>query len=145
MNSFASRTIIVSMIAAALVVPLYAHHGTQFLSRAMEMNRAEVHLGEMAMTKAQDSRVKDLAQMLAGLGQDQAMFEAQSRVHWNAARGNKQTGSATAGREKPRAPAQKYSRSDLARDVDTAEFAGDTLPTLRQHLQRAEEIQRTMK
>jgi hypothetical protein len=32
MNSFVSRTIIVSMIAAALVVPLYAHHGTQFLS-----------------------------------------------------------------------------------------------------------------
>src|SRR5262245_50108009 len=64
MNSLVSRTIIVSMIAAALVVPLFAHHGTQFLTRAMEMNTAEVQLAEMAMKKSQNPQVKDFAQML---------------------------------------------------------------------------------
>jgi predicted outer membrane protein len=201
MKSFVSRTIIVSTITAALVVTLYAHHGTQFLSRTMEMNTAEVQLGEMAMKKSQNPQVKDFAQMLvhdhnqaldkikqlradrgvketgdvkltpehqrtsdrlsrlSGADFDREfmatmvsghrdgirLFEAQSRVHGNAATGNKQTGSVNTGREKPRAPDQKYSRSELARDMDTAEFARETLPTLRQHLQKAEEIQRNLK
>jgi len=201
MNSFVARTIIVSMIAASLVVPLYAHHGTQFLSRAMEMNTAEVKIGELAMDKSQNSQVKDYAQMLvrdhnqtldkikqlrsdrgvkdtgdvkltpehqrtydklsklSGADFDREfmtamvnghraairLFETQSRVHGNAATRNKQSGSANTGREKPRATDQKYSRSDLARDVDTAEFASETLPTLRQHMQKAEEIQRNLK
>jgi putative membrane protein len=200
MNSFASRTIIVFVLAAALFVPLYAHHGTQFLTRAMEMNTAEVRMGELGVDKAQNSRVKDFAQMvvrdhsqsldkikqlladrgvkdtgnvkltpaeqrtydrlsnLSGAAFDREfmatmvsahrdairIFEAQSRVHGNAAT-NKQTGSTTIDRQKPAAPDQKYSRADLARDMDTAEFAKETLPTLRQHLQQAEEIQRSLR
>jgi putative membrane protein len=201
MKSFASRTIIVSVIAAALVVPLNAHHGTQFLTRAMEMNTAEVRMGELGVDKAQNSRVKDFAQMvvrdhnqsldkikelladrsvrdtgnvkltpadqrtydrlskLSGAAFDREfmatmvsahrdairIFEAQSRVHGNAATTNKQNGSTTTDRQKPAAPDQKYSRADLARDTDTAEFAKETLPTLRQHLQQAEEIQKTLR
>src|SRR5262249_37926424 len=54
----------VSLIAAALIVPLYAHHGNQFLSKAMEMNQAEEKIGALAVQKAQNPRVKDYAQML---------------------------------------------------------------------------------
>jgi predicted outer membrane protein len=202
MKSFAFRTITVSsVIAAALVVPLHAHHGTQFLTKAMEMNTAEVRMGELGIDKAQNSRVKDFAQMvvrdhnqsldkikqlmadrgvkdtgnvkltpedqrtydrlskLSGADFDREfmatmvsahrdairVFEAQSRAHGNAVTTNKQTDSTTTDRQKPAAPDQKYSRADLARDMDTAEFAKATLPTLRQHLQQAEEIQRSLK
>jgi len=64
MRNISFRTIVVSMIVAGLFVPLYAHHGTQFLSKAMEMNAAEVRLGEMAANKTQNPRVKDFAQMV---------------------------------------------------------------------------------
>ncbi len=64
MNTLSSRLMLVSMLVALFLVPLYAHHGSQFLSRAMEVNAAEVKLGEMAMNKTQNARVKDFAQML---------------------------------------------------------------------------------
>jgi predicted outer membrane protein len=64
MNSLASRLILVCTIVTLILVPLYAHHGNQFLSKAMEMNAAEVQLGEMAMSKSQNPRVKDFADML---------------------------------------------------------------------------------
>jgi len=64
MNTLSSRLMLVSMLVALFLVPLYAHHGNQFLSRAMEMNAAEVMLGEMAMNKTHNARVKDFAQML---------------------------------------------------------------------------------
>jgi len=64
MNTLSSRFTLVSILVALFLVPLYAHHGNQFLSKAMEMNAAEVQVGEMAMNKTQNARVKDFAQML---------------------------------------------------------------------------------
>ena len=52
------------LVLAVSFVPVYAHHGTQFLTKAMEANSAEVKLGELAQTKAQDKRVKELAAMI---------------------------------------------------------------------------------
>jgi predicted outer membrane protein len=212
MNRLNSRIIAGLMISAVLIVPLYAHHGTQFLSKVTEMNTAEVRLGEMATNKAENPRVKEYAQMLVrdhnaalnkvrqlqdarmadskpAAGQNQnsnkaevkltpqhqrtmdklnslsgaafdrdyinhmvtshregiRLFEAQARVHGNGnAAGKKQTSTqndsehATT-REKPTADA--YSRSDLARDMDTADFARETLPTLKKHLEQALSIQ----
>jgi len=42
----------------------------EFLMKAMESNRAEVELGRLALTKAQDQRVKDFAQMVIKDHQD---------------------------------------------------------------------------
>jgi len=42
MNSLSSRLILVSTIGALFLVALYAHHGNQFLSKAMEMNKASI-------------------------------------------------------------------------------------------------------
>lgn len=217
MNIFASRIMLVAVIVALFLVPLYAHHGTQFLSKAMELNAAEVRLGERAADRTQNYRIKDFAQMIVrdhkqGLakvnelldartamersgttavrstknaadvqltaehqqtfnrlsalvggdfdrefltvmiqGHREAIreFETETHVHGNATTSRKQTtalsGQETA-RQKPTTPdRRKYSRADIRRDVDTAEFASDTLPTLRHHLQQAEEIQKELR
>ena len=64
MSAFTFRTMVVLMVAAVFLAPLYAHHGTQFLSKAMEMNTAEVQLAEMAVNKTQNPQVKEYAEML---------------------------------------------------------------------------------
>jgi len=216
MSNIGFRTILVLMIVVALFAPLYGHHGTQFLSKAMEMNTAEVRLAEMAANKTQNPRIKDFAQMLvrdhnqtldkikelrdarlanattgkavdsnskndanvqltpehqrtldrlsslSGADFDlQFMevmvsehrvairnFENQSHAHGNTISTNQQTGTTsgqTTARQKPSTPDQgKYSRADLQRDLDTVDFANATLPTLRNHLQQAEQIQKEL-
>jgi putative membrane protein len=217
MNIFSCRIMLVSVIVVLFFVPLYAYHGTQFLSKTMELNAAEGRLGEMAADRTLNYRIKDFAQMIVkdhkqGLekvnelldartaversgttavrstknvahvqltaehqqtfnrlsalsgadfdleflavmirGHREAIreFEAETRVHGNAVTSRKQTtapsGQETA-RQKPNTPDQrKYSRADIQRDVDTAEFARDTLPSLRHHLQQAEEIQKELR
>jgi len=211
MNSFIARTVLFSMALAVCLVPLYAHHGTQFLSKALEMNTAEAKLAEMAAAKAENPRVKEYAQMLArdhneainkirqlqdtrmadsgstkpqqtkaevkltpehqristrlsslsGAEFDRAfmnemvkghrtairMFETQARVHGNAAN-KKQTSNADAQiatREKPAPADSKYSRADLRRDMDTSDFAIESLPTLKNHLQQAESISKELR
>ena len=218
MNNFTFRTMIISMVLAVFLVPLYAHHGNQFLSKAMESNTFDVRLAEMAVSKTQNDRVKEFAQMiirdhtqaidqmkklrdarmadsvssknqvdtkttkntpdvqltpehqrtldrLASLSgadfdrefmdvmvreyrQDIRDFEAQSRAHGNVTSSNpqKSTGAGQAPtRNKPAAADQKnYSHSELNRDLDTAEFAASMLPTLRQHLDQAEAIQKEL-
>jgi len=220
MNNFTFRTMVVSMVLAVFLVPLYAHHGNQFLSKAMESNTFEVRLGEMAVNKTQNNQVKEFAQMivrdhtqaldqmkklrdarmadsmsskgqvdtknpktppdvqltpehqraadrLAALSgadfdrefmdmvvrdhrQDIRDFEAQSHAHGNVISSNppqKTTGSGqpTTMRNKPSVADQKnYSHSELSRDLDTAEFAAAMLPTLRQHLDQAQAIQRQL-
>ncbi|HEY2976286.1 MAG TPA: DUF4142 domain-containing protein [Pyrinomonadaceae bacterium] len=218
MHIFSSKIMLVSVIVALFFLPLYAHHGTQFLSKAMELNGAEVRLGELAANRTLNFRLKDFAQMIVrdhnqGLdkvnelldartvingtdrnrtttgrstknaadvqltaehqqtlnrlsalsgadfdreflavmisGHREAIreFEAETHVHGNAVTTRQQTtpsGQETA-RQKPTTPDQrKYSRADIKRDVDTAEFASDALPTLRHHLQQAEEIQKEL-
>src|SRR5499433_724481 len=64
MNKLTFRTMVISMVLALSLIPLYAHHGNQFLSKAMESNMAEVRLAEMAASKTQNSRIKDFAQMI---------------------------------------------------------------------------------
>ena len=64
MNISRSRGMAVSMVVAFSLMPLYAHHGMQFLTKAIEMNTAEVQLAQMADSKSQNSRLKDFAQTL---------------------------------------------------------------------------------
>jgi predicted outer membrane protein len=217
MSNFTFRTMIISMVLAVSLIPLYAHHGNQFLSKAMESNMAEVRLAEMAASKTQNEQVKDFAQLiirdhtqaidqmkklrdarmadsvsskgqadtkptknmpdvqltpehqraadrlasLSGMDFDREFmdmmvrdhqqairdFEAQSRAHGNVISSNPQkgmgTGQATT-RSKPAADQKNYSHSELSRDLDTAEFAAAMLPTLRQHLDQAQAIQRQL-
>jgi predicted outer membrane protein len=217
MHAFAFRIMAISLAVSLFIVPLYAHHGSQFLSRAMEMNTAEIRMAELAVDKAQNPNIKDFAQMvirdhnqaLARLRelrdnrlalsisgktdidqkttkniadvsltpQDQQMldrlsklsgadfdrefmntmiqdhregirvFDAQSKAH-GANPGGKQP-AATSGqnttREKPEpADRKNYSMAELKRDLDTADFASATLPTMQQHLQKAEDIQKQL-
>jgi predicted outer membrane protein len=218
MTTHTSRTIVISMIMALSLSPLYAHHGNQFLSTVMEANTAEVKLAEMAVNKTQDPRIKEFAQMLirdhnealdniralrdarmvasvsanhtvtrgttkiatadvqltAAHRQESARlnglsgtnfdvefinvmvnehrqairdFEAQTHVHGNAlTRNQPKTGSGQqTAREKPSPSGQKtYSRAELSQDLDTSEFAQAMLPTLRHHLEQAEEIQKQL-
>jgi len=218
MNNFTFRTMIISMVLAVFLVPLYAHHGNQFLSKAMESNTFDVRLAEMAVNKTQNDHVKEFAQiiirdhtqaidqmkklrdarmadsvssknqvdtkttknmpdvqltpehqrtldrlvslsgadfdrefmdvMVREYRQDIRDFEAQSRAHGNVTTSNpqKSTGAGQAPtRNKPAAADQKnYSHSELNRDLDTAEFAASMLPTLRQHLDQAEAIQKEL-
>jgi predicted outer membrane protein len=207
------NTIIGLMLATGLVVvPAFAHHGTAFLNKAMEMNMAEVRMAELAATKTDSDQVKQYAQMLikdhnqaldkikelrdARLAETAAKsntldertlknaadvpltaqhqktmehlatlsgaafdnefmnimlrehrdaihdFEAQTRVHGNEAT-DKSPAAPNATRQKP--GDQKYSHVDLTKDQDTADFARETLPTLRQHLERGEMIQAGLK
>ena len=64
MNTFRFRTILLSLMLVLLLTPIYAHHGGEFLSKAMEMNTAELQIAEMAASKSQNASVKDFAQML---------------------------------------------------------------------------------
>ncbi len=216
MSTLNARPTILLLATVLVVVPLYAHHGSQFLSKAMEMNTAEVRLAEMAVNKAQNPRVKDYAQMLirdhnealdkirelrdarladsvsgktdtsvndrnlknaaevqltpehqrvsdrlsalSGTDFDRQfidtmvrdhreairVFEAQTHVHGAGLTSSKQTGSATtqtATREKP-TDQKRYSHADLTRDVDTVDFANASMPTLKHHLEEAEQIQK---
>jgi predicted outer membrane protein len=243
-----ARIICLSAILAAVAVQVYAHHGNQFLTKAMEMNSAEVQLGQIAKDKAQNAHVKEFAEMMitdhtegfkkiqqlmdartqAGVrqtgrrtGQDQGnatntnkntpntsntnnstpnnntaepanmqlnpehrrtadrlkmlsgadfdrefiaamirdhrlainTFEQTSRAHGAARQtsaNQNNTNSASnaktdtdSTRQKPDT-ADKWSRSDYARDMDVAEFARETLPTLRRHLEQAQNIQKEL-
>ena len=216
MNSLSSRLILVCTIATVFLMPLYAHHGNQFLSKAMEMNAAEVQLGEMAMNKSQNPRVKDFADMvvkdhkqamekmkelrdaratsrgktdstadsrrsgtavtltpehqrvasrlssLSGNDFDREFinemirehsaeirdFEAQTHAHSTGAATSRNQSDNTAGqqtaRQKPSSGDQKYSQADLNKDMDTADFAREMLPTLRHHLEEAASIQKEL-
>jgi predicted outer membrane protein len=218
MNNFTFRTMLTSMVLAVFLVPLYAHHGNQFLSKAMESNTFEVRLGEMAVNKTQNNQVKEFAQMivrdhtqaidqmkklrdarmadsvsskgqvdtkttkntpdvqltpehqrtldklasLSGADFDREFmdmmvrdhrenirdFEAHSRAHGNVISSNPQKstgpGQATTRNKPAAADPKNYSHSELNRDLDTAEFAASMLPTLRQHLDQAEAIQREL-
>ena len=64
MTAFALRIMAISLTVSLLIMPLYAHHGSQFLSRAMEMNIAEIRMAELAVDRAQNPNVKNFAQMV---------------------------------------------------------------------------------
>ena len=64
MNAFMSRTLALSLALVVCLMPLYAHHGTEFLSKAVEMNTAEIDLAEMAIAKTHNPKIKEFAQMV---------------------------------------------------------------------------------
>jgi len=64
MKNILFRTTSLILLLAVAFAPAYAHHGTAFLNKAMEGNAAEVKMGELAQTKAQDQKVKDFAAMV---------------------------------------------------------------------------------
>src|SRR4051794_7554790 len=205
MKSILFRTSSALLILAITFVPAYAHHGSQFLSKAMEANAAEVKLGELAQSKAEDQRVKDFAAMivkdhtmaldkmqmlmedrvnakvsrakvdwhtmqltqmhqqtfdrlskLSGKEFDREFmntmvsehqnairdFETHARSHGNNA-ANDNTNTTNNGRQKP-APRDNV-KVDYARDTDTIAFANETLPTLKQHLEMAQNIDKDVK
>ncbi len=218
MNKLSSRLILLAILLPLFVVHLNAHHGSQFLSKAMEMNAAEVQLAEMAIDRTQNLRIKDFARMvvrdqsealekimdvreartrthvttdnqpyrtgvnihrtaaevplipehqrtadrLSSLSGDEfdrefineiarehrdaiGVFETQSAVHGNGASLSR-TSKQQIARQKPAPPDKRtYTPEELIRDVDTADFARETLPILRHHLEEAEEIQKELR
>jgi predicted outer membrane protein len=217
MTAFALRIMAISLAVSLFIVPLYAHHGSQFLSRAMEMNTAEIRMAELAVDKTTNPNIKDFAQMvirdhnqalarlrnlrdnrlassvagktdidqkttksiadvsltpqdqqtldklskLSGADFDREfmntmiqdhreairVLEAQSKAH-GANAGAKQPSTASGQnttREKPAAADRtNYSIAELRHDLDTSDFAIAALPTMRQHLQNAEDIQKQL-
>jgi putative membrane protein len=194
------RTTSALLLLTLSLIPLYAHHGNQFLTKAIEANAAEVKLAELAQSKAQDQRVKDYAAMivkdhtmaldkmdmlmeqrandkvsgatktdwhtmkltpmqqktfdrlskLSGNAFDREFmrtmvmehqaairdFETHARSHGNTTTTN------TTGRQKP---APDNTKVDYARDSDTVAFANETVPTLKSHLEMAQNITKEMK
>ena len=181
-------------------VPVYAHHGNQFLTKAMEANAAEVKIAELAQSKSQDQRVKDFASMIEkdhtmALDKVQMLMEqrlnakvSRATVDWHTmqlntmhqktfdrlsklsgadfdreflktmvmehqaairdfethARSHGNTGTtSTTGRQKPTAP--DNTKVDYARDTDTIAFVNETLPTMKHHLEMAQNIEKSMK
>jgi putative membrane protein len=201
MRSTLFRTTTALLLLAVCFVPVYAHHGTQFLNKAMESNAAEVKFGELAQSKAQDQRVKDFAAMIVKdhtmaldkmqmlmddrvnakvapmkvdwhtmklTSMDQQTFDRLSKLSGNdfdrefmktmvsahqaaikdfqthaRSHGNTATTDNTnTGRQKP---APDNVKVDWARDTDTTAFANEMLPTLKQHLEMAQNIDKDMK
>ena len=197
------QTTSVLLLLSVSLIPVYAHHGTQFLTKAMEANAAEVKLGELAESKAQDPRVKDFAAMvvkdhtmaldkmhmlmeqrvnakvspaatnmdwhtmkltpmqqktfdrlskLSGADFDREFMKTMVAEHQAAIRdfemhsrshGNSATNTNPAGRQKATAP--DNTKVDYARDTDTIAFANETLPTLKRHMEMAQNISKEIK
>jgi predicted outer membrane protein len=77
-----------------------------------------------------------------------SLFEAQTHVHGNgsASRNSTENQEQQIARRKPAPPDKRqYSLEELMKDVDTADFAREALPTLRHHLEEAEEIQKELR
>ena len=205
MKSILFRTTSALLLLAVSFVPVYAHHGNQFLTKATEANAAEVKLGELAKSKTQDQRVKEFAAMivtdhtmaldkmqmlmeqrfnakvsrehvnwhtlqltdaqqktfdrlskLSGKDFDREFiatmitnhqngirdFETHARSHGNGTATNN-TDTTNTGRQKP-APRDNV-KVDYARDTDTIAFANETLPTLKHHLDMAQNIDKDIK
>lgn len=95
MKTILFRTTSVLLLLAVGFAPVYAHHGTQFLTKAMEANAAEVKIGELAENKSQNQRVKDFAMMVVkdhtmALDRMQTLLDdrnnakvANNRVNWH--------------------------------------------------------------
>jgi len=64
MRNFLFQTTIISIVTVAIFAPLYAHHGTEFLLKATELNTAGVRFADMAPSRTQNPRIKEFAQML---------------------------------------------------------------------------------
>jgi predicted outer membrane protein len=64
MRNFVLPATIFSTVLAMFLAPLYAHHGTDFLVKAVEMNTAVVRFAEMAANRTQNPKIKEFAQML---------------------------------------------------------------------------------
>jgi len=189
------RTTSALLLLTVSLIPVYAHHGTQFLTKAMEANAAEVKLGELAESKAQNQSVKDFAAMvvkdhtmaldkmqmlmeqrvndkvstatntnwhtmkltpmqqktfdrlskMSGADFDREFMKMMVAEHQTAIRDfetharshGATTSSTTTGRQKP---APDNTKVDYARDTDTVAFANETLPTLKQHLEMAQNV-----
>jgi predicted outer membrane protein len=192
------------------VIPLYANHGNQFLSRAMEMSAAEVRLGTVAMTKTNNVEVQAFAEMLVAdynealhklielraarttVRATPATSSVSAQRVWGAGRMHRTANDIPITQDHQRTAdrlsslpddqfdrhfisemvrehreaislfaaqthgpgngalktashdVQTYSLEELAKDLDIADFARDTLPTLRLHLERAETLQRKL-
>jgi putative membrane protein len=199
MKSTLFRTTSALLLLAVCFVPVYAHHGTQFLTTSMEANAAEVKIAELAQSKAQDQQVKEFASMIVkdhtmALDKMQMLMDdrvnakvAKTKMDWHSMKlnsmhqktfdrlsklsgndfdrefmitmvtehqtairdfetharshGNTATTDNT-GRQKPSPDNVKV---DYARDTDTIAFANEMLPTLKNHLEMAQNIQKDMK
>ena len=194
------RTTSALLALAITLIPAYAHHGNQFLMKAMEANAAEVKLGELAESKAQDQRVKDFAAMvvkdhtmaldkmqmlmdqratdkvsratktdwhtmkltpmqqktfdrlskLSGSEFDREFMQTMVTDHMAAVRdfethAKSHGGSATTSTTGRQKPAPDNTKPDYARDTDTVAFANEMVPTLKNHLEMAQNISKELK
>jgi predicted outer membrane protein len=208
MKTLRSKFLVISIVTGSGLIPLYANHGNQFLSRAMEMSAAEVRVGSMAIDKSSNTDIQAFAEMLVtdyneALQKLMELRAARTTVRatpaatsvsaqsmWGVGRMHRTASdipitpdhqrtadrlSSLSGnqfdqrfiseiiREQREAislfEAQRhgnaslktaphdvraYSLEELAKDLDTADFARATLPALRRHLERAEALQRQL-
>jgi putative membrane protein len=151
-----------------------ANPSTGFLISAIELNAAEIQLGQLAVTKAQSERVKAYAQMLvkdhtaalqklqrvqgeassipplttthvelkarlsglSGAEFDRAYIEAMVAGHRDAAKLFEQE--IVASPSRPQSPAKPT-------DAEVMSVAKELLPTIKRHLEQAEQIQNGLK
>jgi putative membrane protein len=64
MKPLVLKMTILAMLLTLPLLPAAAHHGNQFISRALEANAAEVQLANLAMSKAENPRVREFASTL---------------------------------------------------------------------------------
>jgi putative membrane protein len=136
-----------------------SHAASSFIKEAAQGNQSEIALAQLAQQKAQNSEVKDLAQMLQKdhqQAQDKLQTIAQAHgvtLDQNPSWGEKRAQSkleklngadfdqqyAKDMLEDHVADIKKYEKaSQQIEEQDVKQFAQDTLPTLRTHLQHAE-------
>jgi putative membrane protein len=144
-----------------------------FMSKAMEMSQANINLGRMAQEKAEDQKVKDFAETdvqdhtqalqkmregqgesesepaltkehqqmsdqlsrLSGAEFDKAYMDAMVRDHQQAIQTFQQAANTGTGNARQKPGTDTKSDADIAREM---------LPTLQQHLNQAEQIDKSV-
>jgi putative membrane protein len=142
-----------------------SHRAKEFIKDAAQANSAEIALSQVAQAKAQNSDVKQLAQMmvtdhqtcnqtLQGIAQAHGVAIDQSLDWVNQHEVNRLQKADTADFDKDytkimlkdhvKAIKMFQKAADEVKDSDVKEFAANTLPTLRNHLRHAEDAARAV-
>ncbi|HEY3915976.1 MAG TPA: DUF4142 domain-containing protein [Verrucomicrobiae bacterium] len=142
-----------------------SHRAKEFIKDAAQANSAEIALSQVAQAKAQNSDVKQLAQMmvtdhqtcnqkLEGIAQAHGVAVDQSLDWINQHEVNRLQKVDTSDFDKDytkimlkdhvKAIKMFQKAADEVKDPDVKEFAANTLPTLRNHLRHAEDAARAV-
>lgn len=134
---------------------------TDFVQKAAQDGMAEVEIGKMVMQRAQDAQVKQFAEQMVNdhTKANQQLMQIAQQKKWTVPKNvNKEQQAMMTKLEKlSGAELDRHYMEDMVKDHEKAvelfskqaeqgsdpelkQFAADTLPTLRQHLAKAQEI-----